>query len=136
MQNLQWDYSINMTIKNNYIKADNTKPSLMTITDNAWQHIHDLLSAENIANNYCGLRLTIDTRGCNGKSYKLQQVEKVLPMDEVMQKDESKVYIDPMAVMYLIGTVMDWKKNEFGAGFIFDNPNVKSMCGCGESFSI
>lgn len=113
------------------------KPDLMKVTDNAWYQIKKLLlEDDNVVYKYCGLRLSIDTRGCNGKSYKLQQVEKVLPMDEVLQKDGVSVFIDPMAVMYLIGTVMDWKKNDFGSGFVFDNPNVKSMCGCGESFSI
>ena len=68
--------------------------------------------------------------------YVLEYAEAVNPNDEMIEDKGVKVFIDPSAIIYLIGTVMDYKKDEFSSSFVFNNPNETERCGCGESFKI
>ena len=79
----------------------------------------------------------VDNSGCSGYSYKLDFGNSLdLENYEIIQKDGAKVLIDPKATMFLLGSVMDYKEDKLASRFVFDNPNEKSTCGCGESFSI
>ena len=84
-----------------------------------------------------GVIVCIDKSGCNGYSYKLDFVTKNEVQNlEYVQKNNIKVFIDPKATMFLIGSEMDYSKDKLASRFIFNNPNEKSTCGCGESFTI
>ncbi len=83
-----------------------------------------------------GLRIGVVGGGCSGFSYQMQFEEKTTPMDKVMEFDGVKVFVDQMSLMYLDGTEVDYVESLEGAGFKFGNPNVKSTCGCGSSFSV
>ncbi len=83
-----------------------------------------------------GLRIGVVGGGCSGFSYQMQFEEKTSPMDKVMEFDGLKVFVDQMSLMYLDGTEVDYVESLEGAGFKFGNPNVKSTCGCGSSFSV
>jgi iron-sulfur cluster assembly protein len=83
-----------------------------------------------------GLRIGVKPTGCSGFSYKLDFAKEVGPADEVIDAEGLKVLIDPMAVMYVLGTELDWVEDRLGAQFVFRNPNEKGRCGCGESFKI
>jgi iron-sulfur cluster assembly protein len=83
-----------------------------------------------------GIRLGVKPSGCSGFSYKLDFAKDVGPGEEVVDADGVKVVIDPMAVMFVLGTELDWVEDKMGAQFVFKNPNEKGRCGCGESFKI
>ena len=83
-----------------------------------------------------GLRLGVRTSGCSGMAYVLEFVDEVQPEDQVFDSQGVKVVVDPKSLVYIDGTVMDYKKTGVNEGFAFQNPNVKGECGCGESFSV
>jgi len=74
--------------------------------------------------------------GCAGMSYVMEYAKKLNPNDEVIEDKGVKVLIDPKAIMYLLGTEMDYKKEELSSTFVFKNPNETERCGCGESFKV
>lgn len=82
------------------------------------------------------LKIFVTGKGCSGHSYDLQFVEKPEAGDEIVIQDGVQVIVDSKAVLYLIGTTMDFKDDLMESGFKFKNPNVKSLCGCGESFAV
>lgn len=108
--------------------------SILTITDAAAERIRFIIaqSSEPIE----GLRLGVNTRGCNGMSYTVDYAKDVNVMDEEVIANGVKIYVDPLAIMYLVGTEMDYVEDKLAAHFTFNNPNAKSLCGCGESFNI
>ncbi len=108
--------------------------SIITITDKAIQQIHQIAAAEN-ADGTKGLRLAVIGGGCSGLSYKIEFSEQK-EKDNILNFDGVKVLIDPKSVIYLKGIVLDFKDGLNGKGFVFDNPNAKNTCGCGESFSL
>ena len=83
-----------------------------------------------------GLRVAITTRGCSGMAYDVDFAVEPTQGDEVIRQDGITVYVDPKAVMYILGSEMDYEEDKFFSGFIFRNPNEKGRCGCGESFHI
>ena len=83
-----------------------------------------------------GLRLGVQTTGCSGMSYKLDFASSIDSGDTVIEKDGVKLVVEPDAVMYVLGTEIDWVEDKLGAMFVFNNPNEKARCGCGESFSV
>ena len=105
---------------------------LVNITDNAVNRAKDLLSNNQ---NVVGLRVSVSQGGCSGMTYEVSFSEKINPGDEVIEKNGINFIIDPSAVMFLIGSTIDWKEEKFKKGFTFENPNETARCGCGESFT-
>ncbi len=108
--------------------------SIISITDKAIQQIHQIAQAEN-PDGTKGLRLAVTGGGCSGLSYKIEFSEPK-EKDNVLEFGDIKVLVDPKSVIYLKGIVLDFKDGLNGKGFVFDNPNAKNTCGCGESFSL
>jgi iron-sulfur cluster assembly protein len=86
--------------------------------------------------NSIGVRIGVKSGGCAGMSYIMEYAKEAKPADEVIEDKGVKVFIDPAAVIYLLGTEMDFKKDEFSSSFVFKNPNETERCGCGESFKV
>ena len=83
-----------------------------------------------------GVKLSTPRRGCSGLAYSVDYVSAANPMDERIETPGGTFFIDGASVLYLIGSTMDWQEDEFAAGFVFQNPNAKGACGCGESFTV
>src|SRR5262249_8093956 len=107
---------------------------LITISDAAAKRIKELLSKRGKPS--VGVRVGVRTRGCSGLSYTFEYADQPEKFDEVVHGEGFDVLIDPKAVMFLIGTEMDYVEEKLKSGFIFKNPNEKGRCGCGESFHV
>jgi iron-sulfur cluster assembly protein len=83
-----------------------------------------------------GVKLSTPRRGCSGLAYSVDYVSEAVPFDEKIETPGGVLYIDGGSVLYLVGSIMDWVEDEFAAGFVFNNPNAKGACGCGESFTV
>jgi iron-sulfur cluster assembly protein len=83
-----------------------------------------------------GIRIGVRTKGCSGLSYTIEYADEANKFDEVVEAKGVKVLIDPKAVMFILGTEMDFKQDKLQSGFTFTNPNEKGRCGCGESFHV
>ena len=107
---------------------------IIKLSDNAVSRIKEIMSkAENTT---IGVRIGVKSGGCAGMSYIMEYANEAKPNEEIVEDKGIKVFIDPKAVMYLLGTEMDYKKEEFSSQFVFKNPNETERCGCGESFKI
>jgi iron-sulfur cluster assembly protein len=111
-----------------------TRPAPISITPAAAERIRNLMAAH--GGDAEGIRLAVKTAGCSGLTYKLDFAERIGERDEVVELDGTRLIIDPEAVMFLIGTEMDFVEDKLGASFQFRNPNEKGRCGCGESFTV
>ena len=107
---------------------------VITLSDNAASKIKEIILKDK--GKSIGVRVGVKTGGCAGMSYILEYAKEINPNDEVIEDKGVKVFIDPGAIMYLLGTEMDYKKEQFSSSFIFKNPNETERCGCGESFKI
>ena len=83
-----------------------------------------------------GVKLSTPRRGCSGLAYSVDYVSEEAPFDEKIVTAAGTFYIDGASVLYLVGSTMDWVVDDFAAGFVFENPNAKGACGCGESFTV
>jgi len=110
------------------------KPPIITITPRALERIKYLLAQRERPAK--GVKIGLRTKGCSGLAYTLEYVEEQGAYDEVIEVDNIKVLIDPKAVLFLLGTEMDYKEEKIQSGFVFTNPNEKGRCGCGESFHV
>ena len=108
---------------------------IITITDAAAERIKEILSKAQ-ESNVTGVRVSVVTGGCAGMTYEMHYLKEKKVGDEVIKDKGVEVYIDPKAIMYLLGTTMDYKKEKFSSSFVFNNPNETERCGCGESFKI
>ncbi|OAI44212.1 Fe-S cluster assembly scaffold SufA [Rhizomicrobium sp. SCGC AG-212-E05] len=90
----------------------------------------------NAEGKYLGLRVGVTNGGCAGMSYTMEYASEAKPLEEVMEDQGVKVFIDPKAILFLIGTELDFVQEKLGARFVFKNPNQTSACGCGESVQI
>ena len=91
---------------------------------------------ENAEGKYQGVRVGVTNGGCAGMSYTMAYAEEVKPFEEVVDDKGVKIFIDPKAILFLIGTELDFVQEKLGARFMFNNPNQTAACGCGESVSI
>ena len=107
---------------------------IIKLSDNAASRIKEIMSGAEKES--LGVRVSVKTGGCAGMSYVLEYSKKVNPNDEIIEDKGVKVFVDAAAVMYLLGTEMDYKKEEFSSSFVFNNPNESERCGCGESFKV
>ena len=107
---------------------------IITLSDNAANRIKEIMSSAEKSS--IGLRVGVKSGGCAGMEYVLEYAKHINPNDEMIEDKGVKVFIDPSAIIYLIGTEMDFKKEEFSSSFVFKNPNETERCGCGESFKI
>ena len=108
--------------------------SIIKLSDNAAKRIKEIMSSAQ--KDSIGVRIGVKARGCAGMSYIMEYAKNSNPNDEVIEDKGVKVFIDPSAVMYLLGTEMDYKIEQFSSSFVFKNPNETERCGCGESFKI
>ena len=108
--------------------------SIIKLTDNAAMRIKEIMS--NAEKDSLGVRVSVKAGGCAGMSYVMEYTKELNPNDEVIEDKGVKVFVDPGAVMYLLGTEMDYKIEELSSSFVFNNPNETERCGCGESFKI
>ena len=106
------------------------RPKAITLTDAAVARITGLMADKP---GVIGLKIGVKKGGCAGMEYTLTWAESVAKFDEVVEDRGARVIIDPSAVLYLLGTEMDWKIDKLASQFVFNNPNQKSSCGCGES---
>ena len=107
---------------------------VIKLSQNAAERIKEIMSKAE--DKTIGVRVGVKSGGCAGMSYVMEYSKEINPNDEVIEDKGVKVFIDSAAVMYLLGTEMDYKKEEFSSSFVFNNPNETERCGCGESFKI
>ena len=110
------------------------KPQAMRLSDAAATRIKDLMAKSERP--FAGLRVGVKNGGCAGMSYTMEYAETVNPTDEVVEDKGVKILIDPKAILFLIGTEMDYKTDRLASQFVFNNPNQTSACGCGESVAL
>lgn len=106
----------------------------LTLTPAAHARVSHLLSSR--GQESYGLRIGLRTKGCSGLAYTIEYADTKNPYDEEMVLGELRLLIDPKAIMYIIGTEMDYVEEQFQSGFVFRNPNEKGRCGCGKSFHV
>ena len=106
---------------------------IITLSESAAERIKEIISKDN---NSFGVRVGVKSGGCAGMAYIMEYAKEKKPNDEMIEDKGVKVFIDPAAVMYLLGTQMDYKKDKFSSSFVFNNPNETARCGCRESFKI
>jgi len=110
------------------------KFQVISLTDAAAERVRDLVG--NSDKNAIGLRIGIKKGGCAGMEYTMDMVDEVKPGDDIIEDKGAKLFVDPSAVLFLLGTEMDFEVTKFRSGFVFKNPNEVSACGCGESVSL
>ena len=107
---------------------------VIKLSDKAASRIKEIMSQAE--NSTIGVRVGVKSGGCAGMSYIMEYAKDVKPNEEIIEDKGVKVLIDPKAIMYLLGTEMDFKKEKFSSQFVFKNPNESERCGCGESFKV
>ena len=107
---------------------------IIKLSDTAALRIKEIMSSAHQES--IGVRVSVKSGGCAGMSYVMEYTKEINPSDEVIDDKGVKVFVDSAAVMYLLGTEMDYKKEELSSSFVFNNPNETERCGCGESFKI
>ena len=110
------------------------RPAALFLTPGAEARIADLMAKA--PEDAIGVKLSTPRRGCSGLAYSVDYVTEASPMDERIDAPGGTLFIDGGSVLYLIGSTMDWVEDDFAAGFVFNNPNAKGACGCGESFMV
>ena len=112
----------------------NTDKPIVTLTDAAATRVKRLM--DQAETDVIGLRIGVKTAGCSGMQYDVQYATDQKPFEDKIEEKGITLLIDPAAVMFLIGSEMDWQEDKFAARFVFNNPNEVARCGCGESFSV
>ena len=107
---------------------------IISLSENAAKRIKEIMSGAEKQS--LGVRVGVKSGGCAGMSYVMEYAKEINPNDEIIEDKGVKVFIYSAAVMYLLGTEMDYKKDNFSTSFTFNNPNETERCGCGESFKI
>ena len=107
---------------------------IIKLSDNAANRIKEIMSKAD--NSAIGVRVGVKSGGCAGMSYMMEYAKEAKKNEEVIEDKGVKVFIDANAIMYLLGTEMDYKTDKFSSQFVFKNPNETERCGCGESFKV
>ncbi|MBS0471469.1 MAG: iron-sulfur cluster assembly accessory protein [Proteobacteria bacterium] len=115
-------------------KLRRERPKAVRLTDAAAARLRAIM--DDAEGKYLGVRVGVTNGGCAGMSYTMDYAEQQNPLDEVVEDRGVKIFIDPKAILFLIGTEMDFVTEKLGARFVFNNPNQTAACGCGESVSI
>ncbi|MFZ4805678.1 MAG: HesB/IscA family protein [Hyphomicrobiaceae bacterium] len=110
-----------------------SKPQVLTMTDAAARRVREIMDARP---DVVGLKVGVKKGGCAGMEYTMSWADSISKFDEVVEDKGVRILIDPMAIMYLIGTEMDYKTEKLSSQFVFNNPNQLSACGCGESVEL
>lgn len=110
------------------------RPQVMTLTPAAVTRVKAVMAAK--GEGVAGLKIGLKKGGCAGMEYTMTWADQVDKFDEVIEVDGARVIVDPQAVLYLLGTEMDYKTDKLASTFVFNNPNQKSACGCGESVNL
>jgi iron-sulfur cluster assembly protein len=114
--------------------ASKSRFKVMTLTDAAAARVSEIIA--NSDKPIVGLRVGVRNGGCAGMSYTMEFAENASTLDEVIEDKGVTVLIDPKAVLFLLGARMDYRTDKLSSGFVFENPNETSACGCGESVAI
>lgn len=107
---------------------------IMSLTDKAYEQVKHLLAKRGKTS--FGIRIGVKSGGCSGLKYFVEYADEKGKYDEIIQNQDITILIDPKAIMYLLGTEMDYISEKFKSGFTFTNPNEKGKCGCGSSFNV
>lgn len=110
------------------------RPKALNLTSAAEARIAALMARA--PDDAIGVKLSTPRRGCSGLAYSVDYVTDAKPLDERIDTPGGTLFVDGGSVLYLIGSTMDWVEDDFTAGFVFQNPNAKGSCGCGESFTV
>ena len=110
------------------------RPKPVRLTDAAASRLNQIMTEAE--GKYLGVRVGVTNGGCAGMSYTMNYAEDTKPLDEVMEDRGVKIFIEPKAILFLIGTELDFQTSKLGSRFVFHNPNQTAACGCGESVSI
>ena len=121
-------------VRSSTIGVEFIMTSIIKLSDKAANRIKEIMSGKETDS--IGVRVAVKSGGCAGMSYVMEYAKVLNPNDEVIEEKGVKVFVDSAAVMYLLGTEMDYKKEEFSSSFVFNNPNESERCGCGESFKV
>ena len=111
-----------------------TKSAPITLTESAIKRVQTLM--ERAEKSVLGLRVGVTNTGCSGHMYQVEYAEDERPLEEVVEQDGIKIFIDPLALMFVLGSRLDYVESKLQSGFVFENPNETSRCGCGESFAV
>lgn len=115
-------------------RARRPRPKVVTLSDAAAERVREIMGKAEKP--YAGLRVGVKNGGCAGQEYVLEYADSANPLDEVVEDKGVTILIDPKAVLFLIGTVIDYEVSRLSAKFVFRNPNETDACGCGESVTI
>ena len=110
------------------------RPKVVTLTDAAAARVREIM--DRAEKPYAGLRVGVKNGGCAGQEYVLEYAEAAAPLDEVVEDKGVTILVDPKAVLFLLGTEVDYEVSRLAAKFVFNNPNQTDACGCGESVTI
>ena len=110
------------------------RPAAVALTGGAEARVAELMAKA--PEGTIGVKLSTPRRGCSGLAYSVDYVTEAKPFDEQIETPGGTLYVDGASVLYLVGSRMDWVEDDFVAGFVFENPNAKGACGCGESFTV
>ncbi len=110
------------------------RPKVVTLSDAAAARVHEIMALS--AGRYIGLRVGVKNGGCAGMEYTMDYAEARAPLDEVIEDKGVTILVEPKAVLFLLGTEMDYVTDKLSARFVFHNPNQTDACGCGESVAI
>ena len=115
-------------------KARRERPKAIRLSDAAAARISEIMAQSD--GQYAGVRVGVTNGGCAGMEYTMEYADAVKPTDEVVEDKGVKILVDPKAVLFLLGTEMDFKVDKMAATFVFNNPNQTGACGCGESVTL
>jgi len=123
-----------MDIQPTTLRPRRPRPKVVTLTDRAAERVREIMGRAEKP--YAGLRVGVKNGGCAGQEYLIEYAEAAGPLDEVVEDKGVTILIDPKAVLFLIGTEIDYESSKLAAKFVFRNPNETDACGCGESVTI